>query len=333
MTKEKIFVTGGSGFLGRNLIRRLISDGYEVCSLCRSDKAQKTVASIGANHVLGSLDDIEKMQNAMNGCSTIYHIASNTNSSAAKNTLYRDNVRGTQNVIKAAKFAKIPLLIYISTDAVLMGKKPLVNVDENEKGPKRFCGNYAKTKSISEQEVILANCDSVKTIVLRPRLIWGNDDSKFLPSLTRKVDKKIFFWINEGRYLTSTCHVYNVCEGLILAKKYGHGGAVYFVTDGKPMEFRNFVTSLLSTKGIIPPDRSIPFWMIKNLILILSAGCKIINKKPPISVESLFFLGRESTLNDSKARKEINYMPVITFQAGLNELNNVNKLINDNSDR
>lgn len=318
--KEKIFVTGGSGFVGRNIIRRLISDGYEVYALFRSDNAQKTVAAIGANPVSGSLEDIDKMQNAMKGCSTVFHVAANTNNNATEYILYKNNVIGTENVIKAAKFAQVPLLIYISTDAVVVEKKPIVNVDEKQKTPEHFSGNYAKTKSIAEKQIIVANCDELKTIVVRPRLIWGCDDSKFLPSLIRKVEKKVFFWINNGRYLTSTCHIYNLCEGLILAKKHGQGGEIYFLTDGKPIEFKTFITSLLSTNGIIPPNRSVPFTIIKNFLVTVKALCKIINITPPISLESLYLLGMEITLDDSKARKEINYRPIITIQEGLNEL-------------
>ncbi len=324
-TKEKIFVTGGSGFVGRNLIRQLITGGYEVYALVRSDKAQQIVTTIGAKVVYGDLANIDKMKNVMQECTTIYHLAANTNSNTTEEVLYKDNVIGTQNVIEAAKCAKTPLLIFVSSDAVVVGKEPLINIDEKQKTPKQFCGNYAKTKSLSEKCVIQANDNYLRTVVVRVRLIWGNDDDKFLPSLCRKVDKGIFFWINNGRYLTSTCHVYNVCCGLIQAKKYGHGGEIYFLTDGAPIEFRSFVTSLLATKGIPPPKKNLSFRTAQKILSIIKIVFRSINKTAPVSNESLYLLGMQITLNQSKAIREINYRPSISIQEGLNELYEINK--------
>ena len=88
-----------------------------------------------------------------------------------------------------------------------------------------------------------ANGPGLRTVVVRPRLIWGNDDSSVLTQLEHAVNAGRFMWIGDGRYPTSSCHVDNLCEGLLLAAEKGRGGVVYFVTDGAPVELRGFVTA------------------------------------------------------------------------------------------
>ena len=98
----------------------------------------------------------------------------------------------------------------------------------------------------------------LETVVVRPRLVWGPGDTTILPELAALVRSGRFAWIGGGHHLTSTTHVDNVVEGLLLAARRGTSGGVWFVTDGPPIAFREFVTRLLATQGLQPPERSVP---------------------------------------------------------------------------
>ena len=111
---------------------------------------------------------------------------------------------------------------------------------------------------MAEQVVRDANSDGFETVVVRPRLVWGAGDTTILPALVSAVEKKRFSWIGGGGHRTSTTHVDNVIEGLMLGAERGRPGGVYFVTDGEPVVFREFVTELLGTQGVTPPERNTP---------------------------------------------------------------------------
>jgi nucleoside-diphosphate-sugar epimerase len=120
-----------------------------------------------------------------------------------------------------------------------------VNVNETWPVPERPIGNYPSTKAEAEKRVLSVSSADFTTVVVRPRFIWGKGDTSLLPEIIDAVKAKRFAWFSGGRYLTSTCHVANCVEGMLLAAEKGRGGEAYFLTDGEPVVFRDFITELL----------------------------------------------------------------------------------------
>ena len=114
----------------------------------------------------------------------------------------------------------------------------------------------------------------------------------------------------------------NVIEGLILAAERGRAGEVYFVTDGSPMEFREFVSQLVETQGVEPPDRAIPAWLARTLAGTSELLWKVLplSGSPPATRTATHLLGVEVTIDISKAQRELGYRPVVTRQEGFREL-------------
>ena len=148
--------------------------------------------------------------------------------------------------------------VHVGTEAALLAGDPLVEVDE--RAPLRFDSPalYSSTKARAEEAVIEANGNGLETVVVRPRFVWGRGDTTLLPAMAEMVRAGRFAWIGGGRQRTSTTHVDNAVEGLMLAAERGAPGGVYFVTDGEPVVFREFVTRLIETQGVTPPGRSVP---------------------------------------------------------------------------
>src|SRR6266508_5379575 len=124
------FVTGGSGFIGGALIRRLIADGHQVRALARSDTAAAKVAELGASPQLGDISDPASLATAAEGAELAFHAAAWLDRNGTWAEYAKSNVDGTRNVIDACRKAGVRRLIHVSTGAVLMAGKPLVNVDE-----------------------------------------------------------------------------------------------------------------------------------------------------------------------------------------------------------
>ncbi|HEY8208541.1 MAG TPA: NAD-dependent epimerase/dehydratase family protein [Myxococcaceae bacterium] len=316
------FVTGGSGFVGRRLIRVLREKGHEVRALARSDAAVQAVRAAGAEEVRGELSDAAAMREGMTGCQWVFHSAALAKAWGPRKDFVEANVRGTENVLEASLAAGVKRLVHISTEAVLVGSGPIVNADENRPLPKYPIGNYSITKGMAERQVLAGNCPERETVVVRPRFIWGKDDTTVLAEMIKAVKDGRFAWISGGRYLTSTCHVRNVVEGCLLAAEKGKPREVYFLTDGEPVEFRAFVTQMLGTQGVSPGNRSVPRPIISAVSFVTEAIWTFLRarKPPPITRSELKLIGEAVTVNDRKARVELGYRPVVSIEEGLKEM-------------
>jgi nucleoside-diphosphate-sugar epimerase len=316
------FVTGGSGFVGRALIGELRARGQEVRALARSEAAKKAVREAGAEPVAGDLDDAAALREGMAGCDVVYHSAAYVKQWGPREDFFRVNVAGTQTALEQARAAGVKTFVHVSTEAVLAGERPIINADETAPLAEHPAGLYPLTKGLAEEAVLAANSPALKTVIVRPRFIWGKGDTTVLPVLVESVNSGVFRWMDGGRHLTSTCHVRNVCEGMILAAERGRGGNIYFLTDGPPVVLREFLSALLETRGVKPPEGSVPSWLVRGLARALEAMWEPlgIEMDPPITYTAVKLMGEEVTVNDAKARRELGYVGRVTREEGLREL-------------
>jgi nucleoside-diphosphate-sugar epimerase len=315
-----VFVTGGSGFVGGRLISRLVKDGHGVRALARSDAAAAKVEALGAEPVRGDVQDVDALRAAAAGSEIAFHAAARTSRGGGRPGFWADNVDGTANVVRAARAAGVRRLVHVGTEAALMNGQPLIGVDETTPLRADSRAHYSASKAAAEQLVLAA--EGIETVVLRPRFVWGAGDATVLPELVAMVQSGRFAWIDGGRHLTDTTHVDNAVEGLVLAAERGRSGEAYFVTDGSPVVFRDFVTELLATQGVTPPRRSLPRG---PAFAAASAGETLwrwlgLAGAPPLDYMSVWLAGQECTIDISKATRELGYRPVTTRQQGMAEL-------------
>jgi nucleoside-diphosphate-sugar epimerase len=313
---KRAFVTGGSGFLGGRLIPALRARGVEVMALARSDGSIKTVEGLGATGVRGDLDATAAIEAGCRGCDTAFHAAAHTDQFDPVDVHMRITTKGTENVLAAARAAGVKRFVHVSTEAVLADGKPIVRADETRPFPAKALGAYPLTKGLAEKAVIAANVPGTfETVVVRPRFIWGKGDVNLLQEFMNAVKAGTYGWVSGGRYLTSTVHVDNVIEGMLLAADKGTPGAIYFLTDGEPVEFRDFITKMLGTQGVDPGKRNVPRWVARTLVTLTSWM-----KKPPLTKTAFALMAHEVTVDDSKARRELGYKGEKTIEAGLAEM-------------
>lgn len=312
---NKAFVTGGSGFVGGRLILALRARGVAVVALARSDASAAKVEAAGAVAARGDLDDTAALEAGIRGCDVVFHAAAHTDQYDPLDVHMRITARGTEHVLAAAKAAGVARFVHVSTEAVLADGKPIVRADETRPLPKRAMGPYPHTKGLAEQAVLAANAPGFATVVVRPRMVWGKGDTSLLPEFIDAVKAGKYAWIGGGRYLTSTCHVDNVAHGLLLAAERGTPGAIYFLTDGEPVELRDFVTKLLETQGIDPGTRSIPRWLARTVVALTAWM-----KRPPLTRTAFALMAHEVTVDDTRARRELGYAPPMTIERGLAEM-------------
>jgi nucleoside-diphosphate-sugar epimerase len=316
------FVTGGSGFLGRNLISALRARGDSVRALARSDAAMAAVEKAGAEPVRGDLDDVDAMTRGMAGCNAVFHSAADVAQFGDVARITHINVGGTERVIAAAQAAGVARLVHVSTEAVLVGGPRIIRADESWPRPTHPIGVYPLTKGLAEARVLAANSPTLATVIARPRFIWGAGDTSVLPILVEAIKSGKFRWIGGGRHLTSSCHVKNVCAGLIACAERGRGGEIYFFTDGESIEVRAFLTQLLATQGVTPGDGELPYWVARAAAWTAETAWRLLRLEgaPPVTRSAVRLIGDEVTVDDAKARRELGYTPVISRAAGLAEM-------------
>ena len=311
-----IFVTGGSGFLGRQLIADLAAEGCTVRALARSPQAAAVVSALGAEPVAGSLDDAEAMRAGMSGCDAAIHCAAHVAMWGPWAEFERDTVRGTEHALAAARAAGIRRFVHVGTEAVLADGSPIVDADETRPLPARPNGPYPRSKGLAERRVLAANGPGFATVVVRPRFIWGKGDTTLAPKLAAAA-RAGWVWFGGGRHHTSTCHVRNVSHGTRLALRSGRPGEVYFLTDGEPVVFRDFIARLIRTQGVEPGERAAPLWLADTLAALGETAWRVLPLRgaPPLTRTAMNLFFREVTVSDAKARRELGYRPVIGVEA------------------
>jgi nucleoside-diphosphate-sugar epimerase len=317
----RIFITGGSGYVGRNLIRHFVANGIPVTALARSRKSEQTVAELGATPFSGDLLGAD-LKRGMGGCNVLIHAAADTDHGPGTKSQQHINEAGTRAVLEAARAARIQRVIHLSTESVLADGRPLVNVDESHPLPRRPAGVYSRSKAEAERCALSFNGNGMAVVAVRPRFVWGRDDTTALPNLLGAVKSGQFAWISGGDYLTTTTHIANLCHGIELAIARGRGGEVYFLGDDEPVRFRDFVTALLATQGVEAPQKSVPRAVLRFIAGLGDRLHKVSGGRitPPLTLQSFATSAVSITLNIDKARRELGYEPVMSRQAGLAEM-------------
>lgn len=315
-----IFITGASGFIGSNIVKRL-SDKYTFYAMCRSESAAEKVKQIGAIPVYCELGNVE--QKHLQNCDIILHAAAFTKEWGTRDEFWETTVKGTEQLIAVAKKSGVKRFLHISTEAVLFVGNDLDNIDESYPLPIKSKFLYSESKLEAEKLVMNSNSNGIfEVMVIRPRLVWGPGDQTILPILINMIKQNKFTWINNGSNLTSTTHIYNLIHGINSALENWKSNQIYFITDKEISSYRDFFTKYISTQNLIPPNRNISKFALRSMANIVEFIWTTfrIKTQPPITRLPVYMLSSNFTINYQKAIKELRYIPIITLEEAMQEL-------------
>ncbi len=313
----KVFVTGASGFVGSATVTWLKKKKHTVLAMSRSEASDLLIKKLGAKPVRSALGSVTASD--LKGVDAIIHAAAFVEQWGSRDDFWRANVTGTEQLLAAAKSAKVKRFIFVGTEAMLFYGQDMVDIDESYPYPKQTPFLYSLTKGEAEKRVLAANSNSFKTISVRPRLVWGEGDKTVLPVLVEMIKKKKFMFFDHGNKSTDTTHILNLAHALELALKKGKGGEAYFVTDGEQTTFREFLSRYLATQGITAPRKSIPGFLARALAWVVEGIFRVLRLKsePPITRFAAAIMSRHCTIRIDKIRHELGYKPVIRVAEGL----------------
>lgn len=315
----KILATGGSGFVGSRLIRRLARDGHQVFALARSPEAATMVQDLGATPVSADLDAPD--DTALPSVDAVVHAAAYFRFTGRRDRFLRTNVDGTQALLAAAQSAGATTFVHVSAGAVVMDDRGSALYDADESAPTypSSFSPYIASKATAEAAVLAADRPGFRTVAIRPPAIWGAGDmfSREIPS---RVAAGQFAFINRGEYPYSTVHVDNVIEAVECALHRGKGGRPYFVADRETVTFRDFIAGMAHTHGVsIDRVRSVPYALAFNVGRVLEIGATLRSSEtdPPLSRTMVRMIGRPYTVDDTAARSDLGYVGATSREEGL----------------
>ena len=213
---SSVLVTGGTGFLGRHLVERLLTQGRQVTVLGRTPAPD--LAARGVRFIRASLDDATAVSAACAGVETVFHTAAKVGVWGRYDDFFRTNVLGTRAILAGCREHGVRRLIYTSTPSVVYNGHDLAGVDESLPLTTTCPSPYPLTKALAEREVLAANSPELRTVALRPHLIWGVGDPHLVPRLLARARAGRLRIVGTGRNRVDLVHVENAVDAHVLAE-------------------------------------------------------------------------------------------------------------------
>ncbi len=314
----KVLVTGGTGFAGSHLVDRLISDGFEVRVIARSQKKAEKLKEKGVDIVLGSITDKDVIKEAVNGVKKVYHLAANWRTAGVPDKVYWDvNVGGTRNLLEASIKENIERFVHCST----MGVHGHVDEIPSNENTRYNPGDIYQVTKL-EAEKLALNFYKEKGLpvsVIRPCAIYGPGDMRLL-KMFRAIAKKRFIMLGSGETLYHMVYVTDLAEGFRLAadKEEAIGGA--FLIGGEEYISLNKLAKMIAKEiGVSPPKIHFPVWPVELLGTIVEKICIPLKIEPPIYKRRVLFFTKDRAFDISKAKNILGYKPKVDLITGIKQ--------------
>lgn len=311
--------------MGMALIKRLIAEGHKVTSLSR--KEYPLHWAMGINSILADIADAEAVENACKGKDVVFHLAAKTGDWGDYREFYAVNVTGTENVIKGCRTHDVSRIIFTSSSSVVFDGNDLEGIDETYPYPEKQLSYYAETKAIAEKLILEANSDSLRTISLRPHLVWGPYDSQLVPWILRNAASGNLRRIGDKEYFKDTTYIDNMIDALMLAAKAletnpDASGRALFITNGEPARVWDFINSIIQVAGYEPVTKKTP-----EKLMLISAGISEwfhrvfrLRTEPFMTRYAIRELCSNHWFDISSARELLGYTPRVSYSEGFRQL-------------
>jgi nucleoside-diphosphate-sugar epimerase len=313
----RILVTGGTGFTGKALVRRLLDDGHDVVALDYKEGLRtQEIRDWGAEVLLGSVTDEEAVRRAMHGVEVVHHVAAAFREMNVPDTYYYDvNVNGTRKVLEAALAAGVRKVICCSTCGVHG------NIDHppgGEDAPIQPADYYQRTKYEAEPVVQEFFARGLKTVILRPAAIYGPGDPERFFLIYKRVAKGTFPMFGSGKTYYHPLYIDNLIDAFVLAMEEGRGeGEAYLIADEQYLEIEDLVRRVGRALNIDVKIPHFPVWPVVAAGHIVEKACRPFGITPPLFPRRVDWYRQNRAFKIDKARRELGYVPKVGIDEGL----------------
>ena len=322
-------VTGGGGFLGLTIARKLVGRGDHVRSFARGD--YPALRDEGITTIRGDITDEPSVLAAARGCDVVFHVAAKAGVWGPHADYHHANVEGTRAVLAACRRAGVGRLVHTSSPSVVAPPSGnLEGADESLPYPARYATSYPRTKAEAERLVLGANGPDLRTVSLRPHLIWGPGDNHLIPRIIARARAGKLRRVGDGTNRVDSIYVDNAADAHLLAADRlataGAGsapaGRAYFISQNDPRPLWELVNAILRAAHLPPVTRSISPGLayLAGLTLELTYRACRLSGEPIMTRFVAHQLAAAHWFDTTAAARDLGYQPAISIDEGMNRL-------------
>ncbi len=323
---RRVLITGVSGFVGLKLAKRLLEQGCEVRGLCRGERPD--IEQLGVEMVYADLADAATTRAACQGRDTVFHVAAKVGIWGRPAEFRQANVEGTQAVVNGCRDFEVKKLVYTSTPSVVFNGRNLAGADESLPYGVNIPCPYPATKAIAEKAVLEAHDlppGHLKTVALRPHLIWGEGDPNLVPRVLERARAGRLRIVGDGKNRVDLTHVENVVDAHILAEaaldrsENNPGGKAYFISNDEPVLLWSWINELLERKSVSKIQRHISLDRARRIGTVLESVWSLLRLRgePPMTRFVASELAKDHWFDISAAKRDLGYRPRISMAEGM----------------
>lgn len=323
----RILVTGGSGFLGKAIVRRLVERGDEVVTLARHGSSM--LAALGVDQRLGDIADRDAVLAAATNADAVIHTAAKAGVWGDPAAYRAANVDGTAHVIHACRTQRVRALVHTSSPSVVFDGSDQEGLDESAPYPSRFLAAYPETKAEAERVVLKADgVAQLRTLALRPHLMWGPGDPHLVPRVLALADAGRLMLIGKSGKLVDAVYVDNAAAAHVaaldrlLASPDDVAGRAYFITNHEPWPMEQILTRIALAGGRPPPRRRVAApvayaagWLLERVHTLRPAS-----GEPRLTRFVAKQLATAHWYDNTSAKSRLGYIPEVSMDEGFSRL-------------
>lgn len=325
----RYLVTGGGGFIGRAIMEEIFRQdpGAEVVAFQRSDHPD--LRERGVEVVCGSLTDLQAVSRVTETVDVIFHTAAKAGIWGDWDSYYQPNVIGTRNILYGCKHSRVRALVYTSSPSVVFGGEPIRGGDERLPYPESWPFHYGHTKALAEQSILEAHNPrgtDLRTVALRPHLVWGKGDPHIAPRLISQARAGKLKQVGDGTNKVDMTHVRNAAsahwKALESLQEDRSGGKAYFISDDAPVQIWAWANELLQKVGEPPIRSKVSLKTALRIGGILEWAYRTfpLRGEPPLTRFVAMQMAEDHWFDLSAAKQDLGYRPVVDREAAMDEL-------------
>lgn len=316
-----VLVTGGSGFIGTALSRRLLAAGHgvRILALRNTDAESANVEDLverGAVFIEGSVDDAERRREALAGAAVVHHIAAVMREADIPDSAFWDiNVAATRELVAESREQGVQRFVYCSTMGVT-GDTRGTRVDET--APYRPKDIYTRTKAAAEEWLMEeVSRTGFPATAVRPADAYGPGDQRLL-KLFRMIQKGSFFYLGSGEGRRHMVYIDDLVDGMLAAQQEETAlGEVFLLAGPSPIALRDLVERIARALSVPAPRRRLPYGPVRALSVLVEAVCQPLGVQPPIYPRRVDFYAHDYEFDIGKAERMLGWRPTTDMDEGI----------------
>jgi len=313
----KVLVTGGTGFTGKALVRRLLDEGHQVVALDYQEGYKtEEIRQWGAEVVIGTVTDEATARRCVEGVDVVQHLAAAFRELDVTNAYYHEiNVGGTRTMLEAAAAAGVRKFIYCSTCGV---HGNIDNPPGDETAPINAADYYQQTKYEAEPVVAEFFKNGLKTVIIRPAAIYGPGDPERFQMIFKRVKKGVFPMFGNGETLYHPLYIDNLVDAFMLAMEPGKGdGQAYLIADEEYLSIKRLVQLTADALGVKVNIPHLPLMPLIAAGHVCEKACRPLKINPPIFPRRVDWYRQNRAFDITKAKRDLGYDPKVGIEEGL----------------